>query len=222
MKRVVIGTPCYTGQVDIWYAHSLIETIKLGLARDIEFYPLWISFDSLVQRARNDTVSAAVKQDVDALIFVDSDIEWDPEWIFKLLDYEEDIVGGTYPKKGLIEEYVVRKLETPTVIKPNGLMEVSGLGTGFVKLSRNALKYLWDNSEPYIDPKDNQERRMICNVEIINGSLYSEDINMFRKLREGGFKIYLDTELTCNHSGPHKFTGNFKRWYKNITPKRQL
>ena len=96
------------------------------------------------------------------------------------------------------------------------------LGTGFVKLSRKAIKYLWDNGTPYIDPKDNKERRMICDVRIKDGGLHSEDIHMFSVLLDGGFKVYLDPEITCNHTGPYKFMGDFNKWLSKSVKKRQL
>lgn len=225
MQRVMIGSPSYDGRIDVWYTNSLVNTIKLSYEKEIEIIPMWVSFDALIQRARNDTIQLALETDVDALVFIDSDIEWQPEWLFKLLAYEEDVVGGTYRKKGDKEEYVYRILPDSQQKLENGLIEVSGLGTGFVKLSKAAMQYLWDTSEPYIDPKDNQERRMICEVKIIDGMLHSEDIMMFHKLRDGGFKVYLDPTMTCNHIGPYKFEGNFITWNnKNLRskPTRQL
>lgn len=215
-RKVMIGTPCYDGRIDVWYVNSLTNTIKMSKEHDIDIVPMWVSFDALIQRARNDTIQIALESGVDDLIFIDSDIEWQPEWFFKLLNYSHDVVGGTYPKKGDREEYVTRQLIKRPITAGSDLIEVDGLGTGFVKLSKNALLYLWNSSKAYIDPKDNKERRMICDVVIENGSMISEDINMFNKLMRGGFKIYLDTSMTCNHSGPKKFVGNFSKWYINF------
>jgi glycosyltransferase involved in cell wall biosynthesis len=215
----MIGTPSYDGRIDVWYTNSLCDTIKASYNHNVEIIPTWVSFDALIQRARNDTLAIAIQSDVDDLIFIDSDIEWKPEWIFKLLNYDVDVVGGTYPKKSAQELYVVRKLNNDYKFDPKAeLMEVDGLGTGFVRLSRTALRYLWDTSPVYHDPKDNKERRMICDVVIKDMDLISEDINMFMKLQEGGFKIYLDPRMTCNHVGAKKFTGDFLSWYTSLAP----
>ena len=212
----MLGTPCYDGRIDVWYAHALVNTIKMARDYGVEITPLWVSFDALVQRARNDTIFAAIQGNYDDLIWIDSDIEWEPEWVFKLLEYSEDIVGGTYRKKGDKEEYVIRQF-LPTPPNPTtGLIEVQGLGTGFVKLSRTALNYLWSTSESYIDPKDNMERRLIFDIKIDNGYLMSEDISMFEKLRNGNFKLWLDPKMCCNHIGPYKFIGNFEKYYNAI------
>lgn len=216
----MIGTPCYDGRLDVWYTNSLVNTIKQSEFRDVEITPIWVSFDALIQRARNDTIQLALEGEFDDLIWIDSDIEWEPEWFFKLLEYPYDVIGGTYRKKGDKEEYVFRQFETGLIKVDENLYEVSGLGTGFVKMSRKALQYLWDNNVSYIDPKDGKERKMICDVKIIDDSLYSEDIVMFRKLAEGGFKTYLDATMTCNHIGSYKFEGSFEKFIKSEVKKQ--
>jgi glycosyltransferase involved in cell wall biosynthesis len=216
MRKVMIGTPCYDGRIDVWYTNSLVNTIKESYKHDVEITPMWVSFDALIQRARNDTIHLALEGEFDDLIWIDSDIEWQPEWIFKLLDHPVDVVGGTYRKKGDREEYVVRA--PGFVDSTTGLMEVQGLGTGFLRMNRNAMQYLWDSNKPYIDKKDNKERRMIFDVIITNNDLMSEDIYALQKLIDGGFKIWMDPEMTCSHIGPYKFQGDFSTWYKSGSP----
>jgi len=228
LKKVLIGTPCYDGRLDVWYTNSLCNTLKLAPEYGVEITPIWVSFDALIQRARNDTIHIAMEQSVDALIWIDSDIEWQPEWFYKLLEYPQDVVGGTYRKKGDKEEYVVRQLEQRAPDPRTGLVEVDGLGTGFVKMSRAAIEYLWNTGKPYIDPKDMQERRMIFDVVIEDNSLISEDIHAFKTLQQGGFACYLDPKMVCNHIGPYKFKGTserYTRWNLSNVPgvaKRQL
>ena len=56
-------------------------------------------------------------------------------------------------------------------------------------------------------------RKMICDLEIVDGGLISEDIQIGKKLKESGFKIYLDIRYTCDHFGTKRFTGNYKKQY---------
>jgi glycosyltransferase involved in cell wall biosynthesis len=209
----MIGTPCYDGKIDVWYVNSLVNTIKLSKEKDVDITPVWVSFDALIQRARNDTIQLALDGEFDDLLWIDSDIEWEPEWFFKLLDYPQDVVGGTYRKKGDKEEYVLRSGNDNKIDPITGLLEVSGLGTGFVKMSRSAMQHLWNVSTPYIDPKDNKQRRMIFDVIIKGNDMISEDIVAFMKLIDGGFKVWLDPNMTCNHTGPYKFKGDFSSWF---------
>ena len=222
IRKVMIGTPTYDGKLDVWYTNSLVNTITSSADKNISITPIWVSYDALIQRARNDIIQLAINLDIDDLIFIDADIEWNPDDFFKLLDYSQDVVGGTYPKKTDEEVYVIRDVIPKNIDSLTGLIEVTGLGTGFVKLSRRAINYLWNNSEMYIDPKDNQERRMVFDVLIKDNLLYSEDTIMFYKLIQGGFNVYLDPNITCNHIGPKKFVGNFIKWLSKLNVKRQL
>lgn len=225
-RRVMIGTPCYDGRIDVWYVNSLSNTVKMSFEKNVEIIPMWISFDALIQRARNDTLDLAITMDVDDIIWIDSDIEWEPEHFYRLLDHPVDIVGGTYRKKGDREEYVLREFPNITkVSSTTGLMSVQGLGTGFVRMSKKAFMHLWDSSRSYIDPKDDRERRMAFDVVIedfpLNGkpkpvpTMISEDIYAFQKLIQGGFDVWLDPDITCNHTGPYKFKGDFRYWFES-------
>ena len=210
-RRVIVGTPSYDGKLDVWHVNSLLQTIKKGLELDIEIKPIWVSYDSLVQRARNDVVYYAKEGDFDDIIMIDADIEWNPDWFFRLLDYPVDVVGGTYPKKGDIETYVVKKIGNETVYGDNGLMKVDGLGTGFLRFSKAAYEYLWNNSEPYTH--NNRNQRWIFDVKIMNGDIISEDLNVCKKLTDAGFDIWLDPKMTCNHVGVKKYQGDFEKWF---------
>lgn len=223
-RRVMIGTPSYDGKVEVSYTSSLFYTTKAAEKRNIELLPLWVSFDALIQRARNDTLQLAYESGVDDLVWIDQDIEWTPQQFFKLLDHPVDVVGGTYPKKGDRPEYVVRQMTKRPIDPQTGLMEVDGLGTGFARMSRQAIHHLWNTSQAYIDPKDMKQRRMICDVIVTNNGLMSEDIRMFEKLQEGGFPIYLDTTITCKHGGYKQYQGDFLQWYTGLgqTKGRQL
>jgi len=210
--KVLIGTPSHSGALDVWYVNSLVGTIRESEERGIRIDPIYMSYDALVQRARNDLVALAIQGEYDELIFIDSDIEWDPAWIFKLLKYPQDVVGGTYPKKSE-EGYVLKALDTVETDSRTGLMKVAGLGTGFMKLSRKALDYLWNNAEPYSDGY--KKSRIIFDIKIKDGFLVSEDIHVCQKLREGQFDIWLDPKMCCNHVGSKKFCGNFIQWLEN-------
>lgn len=219
LKKVLIGTPSYSGKIDIYYVDSLIYTISECVNHGFEIYPFFICYDALIQRARNDIFKAAYNLNVDYLFFIDDDIGWSPKNFYKLLKNEKDFIGGSYRKKTDEELYVLKALERNDKslnlqIDENGLLEVSGLGFGFVKMSRKVIHYLWENSEKYTCEKG--ESRMISQVEC-NGELISEDITICNKWRKGNNKIYLDTSITCSHTGTKNFTGDVREYLQRIS-----
>ena len=219
MRKVLIATPAYDGRLDVWYTTSLVNAIRIAQANDIFLHPVFMSYDALIQRARNDLFRLAIDGDYDDLIFIDSDIEFDPNWIMELLAYPSDIVdgyhviGGTYRKKtDSVELYAVKT--TNLDANEDGLIEVEALGTGFVRLSKQAIQALWNASTPY--QNEGREGRMVCNVEIIDGELISEDTAMFVKLQSLGIKAWLAPHMTCVHIGTKKFFGNFDDFSRRI------
>jgi hypothetical protein len=204
-RKVLIATPALDGRLDVWYTNSLVNSIRLAQANYIFLHPVFMSYDALIQRARNDLFKLAVEGEYDDMIWIDSDMEWSPEWIMQMLESEEDVLGGTARKKTDDAEIYVAKTKDFTVHE-NGFIKCEGLGTGFVKLSKKAFMALWESSPEYT----NGERtcRMVCDVQIVDGELYSEDTILFKKLNELGFSCWLDPKMTCNHIGTKKFVGN--------------
>jgi len=212
MRKVMIGTPAHDGRVDVWFANSLVNTVKLAMQRQVDIKPIYMSYDSLVQRARNDLVKLAVEEDFDDLIFIDSDEEWDPEWIFKLLAYKEEVIGLPVVKKSDQMMFNIKSLPQGLKMQQNGLMEVEAVGTGFMKISRSALKKVWDISPEY--KNEGRLGRMVFDVKIVNGDLVSEDNIFCSKWRNLGGKVFIEPSMTCNHIGVKKYQGNFLEYLK--------
>jgi choline kinase len=211
MRRVLIGTPSYDGRIDVWFANSLIETVKMAEKKGIFVHAIYTSYDSLVQRARNSLIKLAIDGKYDDLFFIDSDTEWEPDWFFNLLDRPEPIVGGALIKKTEKEGYTVKLLDKKLKhSEDKKLLEVDGVGTGFMKVSKFAFDKLWLASDPYTS--EGEQHRMVFDIKVENGDLISEDYVLCNKWKSLGYKVWLDPTITCNHIGIKKFKGNFKKF----------
>lgn len=215
MRNVLVATPSYDGGLNVWYVNSLLNAKMLCAVNEINLVPIFMSGDALVQRARNDLVRIAVEEDFESMIFIDSDMEFDPQWVLDLINRDEYVVGGTTRKKTDNEEAYVVKTEDPSLaIEESGLIKVTAVGTGFVKLSREAFTALWESSEPY--QNEGKECRMVFNVGVHDGQLYSEDTAMYLELERLGIDVWLDPRMTCNHIGSKKFEGNFMAYRERL------
>jgi hypothetical protein len=58
---------------------------------------------------------------------------------------------------------------------------------------------------------------MVCDIQIVDGQLVSEDNVVMRKLAELGFDVWLDPRMTCCHIGTKKFYGDFEDYAKRLT-----
>lgn len=218
--KVLIGTPSYDGKLDIYYVDSLLNTLAQAGQHNLEVYPLFMCYDSLIQRARNDIFKAAYDAQIDVLLFIDADVGWNPQDFFKLVKSKQDLIGGSYRKKNDNEElYVVKALDSSDKslnlnIDKDGLLQVAGLGCGFMKISRKAIEYLWNNSKKYTSEKG--DSRMVFEVVCEEGDLISEDIYMCKKWRDAGNKVYLDSHITCTHTGAKTYTGDVHAWLQRF------
>ena len=212
LMRVMIGTPSYDGKLIAQYVDALLRTKDLCAKHNIEVLPLFLCFDALVQRARNDIFQMAYENDIDQLFFIDADIIWNPEDFLKMVKHEVDFVLAAYPKKSDNESYVIDAREIPDLTKE--LNEVNGGGCGFMRISKNAIKQIYENAKSYSETHKNN--KMVFDIGIENGNFIGEDILFCRKAKELGIKIYLDHAINLGHFGNKEYRGDFESYLKNF------
>jgi hypothetical protein len=211
MRKVLIGTPMMDGKATARYIDAFAKTL-LGAPPDIAVDYLFVTQDALVQRARTDIFVAALRADVDDLVFIDADQVWEPAWFYALLAHPVDVVGMTYPKKADVESYPVKCVSRLPTVGENGLILVDGLGTGFLRLTRKALRLAWERGIPY---KENGiDKRWVFDVGPQAGDLVGEDIFFCDLVKELG--VYLDPRFTLPHVGEKVYTGNVAVWLSHL------
>jgi hypothetical protein len=81
--------------------------------------------------ARNQMVGDFLASDADKLVFIDSDVSWEPGSILKLAMHKADFVGGAYRLKQDEEAYPVEWVDPKGELwAKDGLLEVAHLPAG--------------------------------------------------------------------------------------------
>lgn len=216
--RVLLAAPSYDGRFDVRFMDSLIATIELCNQNNVTILPYFLCYDSLIQRARNDYFFAAYNSQVDALFFIDSDIGWNPNDFLKLVLSDKDMIGATYRKKTEEEElYAVKVLgdkesDWNLNISNDGLLEVQGLGCGFLKLSNRCVKILFESEKRYYTNEKGIIKNICDCIINENNNFVSEDITIGFKWTNLGEKLYLDTTIDLVHVGYKAYKGNVAKW----------
>lgn len=205
--KVMIGTPAYDSKVELDYMKSLLGTMNLFQQYGFHLEIQTLSGNSLIQSARNEIFKLALEGEYDALVFVDSDQGWNPDDFLTLLSHDVDIIGGVVPSKNDLIGFNAKALPEGFTVNKDGLIEVRGVGTGFLKISLNAMKQIWEQSIPY--DYDGKEGRSVFEPRVINGKFVGEDIAFCMKWREMGGKVYIDPNIVCSHIGKKTYKGNF-------------
>lgn len=215
--RIHFCIPCYGGQINEGCFISMLKYMATAQRFGLNFTIDTMVNESLVCRARNSLVAKMLYFEPKSthLMFIDADIGFEPESIFKLLLSDKDIVGGLYPKKALPISYVVNRV--PDAEKNGNLVEVMNLGTGFMLIKRDVLeKMIAANPDLHymdaigLDPKYDPFKYALFDTEIDPDTreYLSEDYLFCKRWRAMGGKIWADLSITLNHIGHFTFRGD--------------
>lgn len=180
----------------MYTASHMPEGSQLGLTMVTETY---------IHRARQDLAFALVTQEVDAILWLDTDMRFPQHTLMTLLKHQEAVVGINYITRGVPGHYVaVKKSHTDedgqrerlsTLEDSTGLEQVDSIGFGAVLTRVNPFTY----------PSDSQPWFMFSMDE--DGSHVGEDVHYCRILKEQGVPIYVDHDLSkeCAHIGSFEY-----------------
>lgn len=160
-----------------------------------------------VDDARNSVVQEFLASDCTDLIFLDADVSWEPEELVKLCRYDVDIVGGIYPFRSATEE---SKQNMPVVTYPgqvepdaNGLLEVAGLPTGFMRIRRHVLETLAAKANKFLQRGKTTETPILFERTFQHGVRLGGDLSFCKKWVDAGGKVYAAVDIHLGHTGTH-------------------
>ena len=117
-RKLFVATPMYGGQCHGMYTKSTADLAKLTQHYGIDSKFFYLFNESLITRARNYCVDEFMRGDYTHLMFIDSDIGFDPNDVITLLalmDPEDEngkeIMCGPYPKKTIAWEKIKRAVD---------------------------------------------------------------------------------------------------------------
>ena len=125
-KKLFVATPMYGGQCFGMYAKSALDLQGLCAQYGIEVRFSFIFNESLITRARNYLVDEFLRSGFTHLLFIDSDIHFDPRDVIALLAMDKDVIGGPYPKKSIKWNAVKEAVKKNPEIEPGELEKVAG------------------------------------------------------------------------------------------------
>lgn len=114
--KLFVATPVHS-EVSIHFTQTMLELQKECMKRDI-LVTFQLMKSSLVTQGRNLCVSAFLQTDYTHLLFVDSDIAFDVESIFKMMSKEKEIISQPYPIKTAKWENLITKIKGGLIKEP--------------------------------------------------------------------------------------------------------
>jgi len=112
-KKIFLATPMYGGNCNGMYTRSLCDLTAMCVKYGIEIRSYFLFNESLITRARNYCVDEFMRSGADHLLFIDSDIGFNPQDVIAMMAIQAaepekyNVIGGPYPKKCITWEKIL-------------------------------------------------------------------------------------------------------------------
>lgn len=247
--KLFVATPMYGGQCAGMFTKSCADLSALCTQYGIHLQYYFLFNESLITRARNYCCDEFVRSGADHLMFIDSDIGFDPRDVIALmaLQIQEpekyEIIGGPYPKKCItwekiklavdkgmadkdpnvleryVGDYVFNPKGSTTSIPIGEPAEVMEIGTGFMMITREALKKFADTYPQYLYRPDHvrtehfdgsREIMMYFQAEVDPKTkrYLSEDYWFCQKADEAKIRTWICPWMHLQHVGSYIYGGS--------------
>jgi hypothetical protein len=236
---LVVGTPCYGRMVTDLYAGSLLKLQMACQQRGMRLQVQMTGSDALITRARQNIAADFLANEAAThLVFIDADIGFEPDQVFRLLDFGADMSAAIYPIKRLdwqkvsavveanrpsLESaaltYLIGFADGEGVQSNHGFARVSYAGTGFLMIRRHVLLAMIDRYPELRYGHDHKPDDRLagspfrcalfnCMIDETTGTYLSEDFSFCKRWTDMGGEIWADLQSRLTHVGTINFRGD--------------
>lgn len=221
--KICVAVPVYDGRLHVQFVRALLaeQIVAHGVGDQIQYR--FLGGNAGIVQGRNQLAHEFMESDDERLIFLDSDITFEPGAIVALAHKPADVVGGAYRFKMADKEesYPIRFLPDPDLkglwANQHGLIEVESLPTGFLAINRNVFEAFTKQWPERVQSHLDHISYTYFQMPFHEGIAYGEDYYFCKEWRELGGKVFLDPEIRLTHwsFAPTPFEGHIGNWLKN-------
>jgi hypothetical protein len=151
-------------------------------------------------------------------MFIDSDINFNAEDIFRLMAWNTDPVKGIVAgipvarKKGQVYFSTLDTDDDHIFMDKMGLVKAKRVATAFMMIRREVFEKLAEAHPEWLyhdEKKQGDETYCFFDFELKDGQYIGEDYLFCDRAREMGFEVWIDPTIKLGHMGVHEFEGSF-------------
>lgn len=208
MRKILIAVPCMD-MVSARFAQSLTTL------RKVDKCVVSFLIGSLVYDSRNKLAEYAVQMNADYILWLDSDVVFDPDILERMLETIEanddiDILSGLYFRRGYpFTPVLFERLELNGDMCefdnyagiPAGMTEVAGCGFGCVLMGTDVLLGIAGKTKlgNWFTPM----------------TACGEDVAFCLRARDAGYRIFCDPSIEVGHMGYAPVTKEFYKTFED-------
>ena len=214
-----IAMPCYDSvkiQTMVSMCKLVADLTRAGIKVDINTLK-----SPYVSYARNILTAQFMKSDKDYLLFIDADVEFEPECPLRMVVAQKDIVCTPYRVKTNDPDVVRYTTTVPdnenVKVLPGGLVELTRGPSGMMLIHRRVFETLQKN-RPDLEIQAHQHVDLFpegfkifsfWDCVFKDGKWTGDDIAFCNLATANGFKLYANIESTMVHRGGYGYKGRF-------------
>jgi hypothetical protein len=224
-KKLFIALPIYGGIDPGFHASclNLVRQMTIGNPGfDVDIKHLF--GDSAIGRARNTLTRLFLESDATHMLFIDSDLTFSVDHVRRIMEHDDDVVGGLYCKKqdGPNAELVINCCNNPEQIDSgprDGLMTVRYIGTGFMRIARSVFEKMIERYPEIAYKEDPDHKKTAWDFWHMGVYDYakngypndwaprylSEDWWFCQRCQDLGIKVWADRRIGLKHAGSALF-----------------
>jgi hypothetical protein len=216
--RIRLGIPAYGG-IQPLTARALILTYHALHLCGHKIEVDMVSGGSVLPKVRNEIVQRFWDAGEDVLVFLDSDMAWNPVDVVRLIGVDKPLVCSNYRIKSDEDKWVCYL--TPSAdgrpVVENDLIRIEDGGTGFMAIKRKCIAAM---REEYPDlrytDKDGGEMYALFDFILQDGKYWGEDYAFCARWRNIGGLVWMMPDATIDHIGTKAFTGNYHEYLQRL------
>lgn len=216
-ERLFIAVPAYTGSIETETNHSLLEGIIT--LRDAGVRITWSVLEGCCYlcHARNQLVAQFLASDCTDMLFIDADMGFGPNDLARIVLAERPVVAGLYRKKTDVKmDFNLRLPAATHNCADDGLLEVEGVATGFLRINRAVFDAMKPATMEYGNGHEGGRKwRNYFRTLYEDGVFWGEDFQFCRDVKAAGFKVWAIPDLTLRHVGKKVYEGNWAQWMES-------
>jgi hypothetical protein len=201
--KIMVAIPSHD-HVPINFAYDLAQMMAFTAANMPEeaSVALTLCSGTYVHSARNDLAKMAVEGGSDFVLWLDSDMRFPKDTLFRLMFHNKDMVGINYSHRKIPPRFVaIKSIKPPVrlVTGPDstGLEDVAAIGFGAVLMRGSMLRKMAEQATgPLFWFTINED-----------GGMVGEDVHFCLLARDAGFEVFVDHDLSkeCSHIGSFEY-----------------